>query len=109
MKRFVVIAMLLAVAGCGSEEERAAKTCVDSGMAWVMAQKYVRNNLSTGRSASFPALPVAAEHVSGCSHAIVGDFEAQNGFGATVKRRFSATLTYNKSDNTWTGRDLTIQ
>jgi len=74
-----------------------------------MAQKYVRNNLKSPSSAKFPALPIAAQHIKGCQHAVVGEFEAQNSFGVYLKQRFSATLTYDQASDTWQGSDLNIQ
>ena len=89
--------------------ERADKRCVDSSLAWTMSQRYVKNNLLSPASAKFPALPVAAEHIDGCTHVVVGEFEAQNGFGVMIKHRFSATMTYNKEADTWSGSDINIQ
>lgn len=107
----IALALILSAQGCSSEtkEQRAEKRCVDSSWAWVMSQRYVKNNLKSPSSAEFPALPNAAEHISGCTHVVVGDFEAQNGFGAMVRHRFSAKMTYNKQSDTWSGSDLNIQ
>lgn len=89
--------------------ERAEKRCIDSSWAWTMSQRYVKNNLRSPTSAKFPTFPVAAEHISGCTHVVVGEFEAQNGFGVMIKQRFSATMTYNKETDTWSGSDINIQ
>ncbi|MDH1234489.1 hypothetical protein [Stutzerimonas stutzeri] len=113
MRRILVVAALLAAVGCGPESpeqkaQRAAKTCVDSTWAWTMSQRYVRNNLKSPSSAKFAALPLRANLLSGCTHEVVGEFEAQNSFGAMIKQRFSAKMTYDPANNTWKGEDLSI-
>lgn len=93
----------------GDSMTKADKRCADSSWAWVMAQKYVRGHLSSPSSAVFPSRPIASEHIAGCAHAVVGEVEAKNAFGVTLKKRFSVTVTYSKEDDTWSGKDLMIQ
>lgn len=113
MKRICLLAMglVLSIQGCSSEtkEEKAERRCTDSSWAWVMSQRYVKNNLRSPSSAKFPTFPIHAEHLSGCSHFVIGELEAQNGFGVMIKQRFHAKMTYNKESDTWSGSDLTIQ
>lgn len=113
MRTILIIATLVALAGCGpeSEEERAqrtAKRCVDSTWAWTMSQRYVRNNLKSPSSADFPAFPIGANLISGCTHAVVGEFEAKNSYGVMIKQRFSAKMTYDPNTDTWRGTDLSF-
>lgn len=107
----LMLVTALSIQACSSEtkEQRAEKRCVDSSWAWVMSQRYVKNNLKSPSSAEFPALPNAAEHISGCTHVVVGEFEAKNGFGVMIRQRYSAKMTYNKDSDTWSGSDLHIQ
>lgn len=114
MRKIMIVAALLALYGCGPEsqedrEQRTARVCTDSSWAWVKAQRYVKSHLKDPSSAEFPSFPVAAEHISGCAHVVVGEFTAKNSFGATVSQRFSARMTYDPREDTWTGSELNIQ
>lgn len=97
--------------GCSSEtkEERAARECKSSLGAWAVSQRFVRSYLKAPGSADFDSLPIASELISGCTHRVVGEFEAQNAFGVMSRHRYSVTMTYDPEKNTWSGSELNIQ
>ncbi|CAM5224340.1 hypothetical protein [Alishewanella longhuensis] len=82
--------------------------CESEGMAYVMSQKYVKNNLKSPSSAKFPHSPTSSNYIGSCTHVVTGSFEASNSFGAMMRSTYKVTMKYNEQNKTWSGSDLTI-
>lgn len=94
------------------QAERAA--CMNSTMAFVMSQSFVRQQLKSPSTAVFPLINssgVSVEYLRqepGCRHAVRGYVDAQNSFGAVVRNTYSVTMERVK-DSIWRAHDLKIQ
>jgi hypothetical protein len=78
--------------------------------AYVTAQLNVKNQLKSPTTASFPyssAPGVVVNHVGDDAH-IVSYVDAQNGFGATIRERWIATVHWNSSTDTYTVTSATL-
>lgn len=94
------------------QAERAA--CMNSTMAFVMSQGFVRQRLKSPGTADFPTITspgVRVEYLpqeSGCKHAVLAYVDAQNSFGGTVRNRYSVIME-RVSGDVWRAHDLIIQ
>ncbi|QIE89447.1 hypothetical protein [Pseudomonas nitroreducens] len=94
------------------QAERAA--CMNSTMAFVMSQGFVRQRLKSPGTAEFPMITspgVRVEYLpqeAGCKHAVLAYVDAQNSFGGTVRNRYSVIMERVSSD-VWRAHDLKIQ
>ncbi|EPG5527376.1 hypothetical protein [Pseudomonas aeruginosa] len=94
------------------QAERAA--CMNSTMAFVMSQGFVRQRMKSPETADFPMITspgVRVEYLpkeEGCKHAVLAYVDAQNSFGGTVRNRYFVIMERVK-DNVWRAHDLKIQ
>ena len=102
----VVAATLLAA--CDSAEEREAKKCKNSTLAYVYSQDFVRDRLRAPSTADFPLSGFSAIHVSGCRHKIRAYVDAQNVFGGTIRTPYTAVVRYD-GDGTWVLESLDLE
>lgn len=84
--------------------------CGNSGMAFVMSQRALRNSgmLVAPASAKFGHSPLASAFLGDCRWRVVGDVDAQNAFGAQLRHRYSVAMEYEPASNTWRAHDLNI-
>lgn len=80
----------------------------NNGMAFVMMQKPIRSRLRSPSSASFPYQPDAIAPIGNCRFKMVSYVDAQNGFGATLRTRWSGTIQFNPDDNTWRAIEVNV-
>lgn len=94
-----------------AEADREATACVDSTMAYVVAQNFVKQRLVSPATADFPWLGfaegVASRHIGDCRHRVTGYVDSQNRFGATVRTRFVATVRYNGGER-WGAEEVSF-
>lgn len=99
-----------------AEKEKAAQAAAyekacgskNNGMAFVMMQKPIRARLRSPSSASFPYQPDAIVPIGNCRFRMVSYVDAQNGFGATLRTRWSGTIQFNVGSNTWTAIEVNV-
>lgn len=97
----------------GTSEKASAKQspaiCGSEGMAYVMSQNFVKQQLKAPASAKFPYRASAQNYLGDCRHAIVGTVDSQNSFGAMLRSTYSVTMVYLPDQKKWRADDLTIQ
>lgn len=77
-----------------------------SDMAITMCEKFVKERLKSPTTAKFSDEAAAAgSHAD--EYAVVGQVDAQNGFGAMIRNQFRCELTI--SGDTWTARAVTLR
>ena len=112
-----LLAVLLAgtvLTGCDSAEEREAKACKDSRMAFVMSQNFVKQRLKSPSTAKFPYLSdrgvvsYLAGNPSECKHTVIAYFDAQNSFGATVRGTYIVEMQKLPNKDVWRANNLQI-
>lgn len=94
-------------------EQKEADTCQDTTQAFIMSQTFVKRNLKAPSTAEFPWSPssdgVTTLYLGECKHHIVAYVDAQNGFGAMIRSKYSVTLRYKKGTDTWFLEDIEIE
>lgn len=114
MKGISVLAVALVLAGCGSPEEKETARCNDSTTAFVMSQNFVKQRLKSPSTATFPYINDAGvkvfqdEPLTECKHVISAFVDAQNGFGGTVRNRYTVTMQKVPGKNAWRAVNLAI-
>lgn len=90
---------------------RADRHCKDTTRAFVMSQAFVEQSLRSPSTADFPtavAPDVSVQHVGDCRHRVDAYVDAENGFGATIRQKYSALLTYSMDNDEWTLEELSM-
>lgn len=93
------------------EIERAQKDCENSSMAYVMSQEFVKQRLKSPASADFPYLnnrDVLSVSNHDCTFYISAYVDAQNGFGATIRTHYKATMKYDRDEMVWRAPELSM-
>lgn len=103
MRAMVVAAALVALAGCES------KPCSDTGMAQIMAQNFVRQELREPGSARFDRVSATQDPTNACSYTVVGRVTARNGFGGVSSNTFLVELLKVENENMWRRINLVMQ
>lgn len=107
---FIAIAVIAIGAGlyfAFGGKEGAAKECGDETMAYVMSQKAAAQQLRSPGTAKFALMPEAKSvRTNTCKFSISSWVDAQNGFGATVRTRYTADMEYSPESKTWRALDV---
>ncbi|MBA6091912.1 hypothetical protein H4C81_24005 [Pseudomonas monteilii] len=118
----LAIAALLLVGGWGwfyswknspqREIEAQVRDCGDTTMAFVMSQNFVKQRLKSPASAAFPyvsdrGVDVLADGV--CGFQVSAYVDSQNGFGALIRSRYQAKISYDRKTKLWSVGELVIQ
>lgn len=87
--------------------------CGDPDLAYVVGQRAVRRELLNPDGARFPrpsssTNDVSITEIAPCTYRVRAWVDAQNAFGATLRRRFSLDMKYNPDSKTWTPSNLSI-
>ena len=114
MKKTLIILTGLFIIGCShlTKEERAEKNCHDEALAFQMTESFVKNRLKSPSTAKFASIindNVSMKNTEGCTHVVKSFVDSQNGFGATVRNKYVAVLTYSKETNRWTLNKINIR
>lgn len=107
----VVVAIKACSGGGGSRSVSSAPKC-DATMAHIMASNFVKQRLKAPTTAKFPYTSdpaVSVTPLGDCKFAVVSYVDSQNGFGAMVRSRFSATMTSTPDGQTWRAHYLVIE
>lgn len=94
-----------------AKAERLSK-CTDKNKshAYVMIQTDVRNSLRSPSTAEFPGRYGAGTgHIGDCVYQVIGNFDAQNGFGAMIRGSFTGTIQYYPERGRWRTLTLDVQ
>ena len=94
------------------EVERAQKDCDDTTMAYVMSQNFVKQRLKAPGSAEFPYLngrDVVSASDHKCTFYVSAYVDSQNGFGASIRTYYKATMTYDRNEKLWRAPELVIE
>ena len=109
MIRFAPVAFVF-LAACSS-----TPPCENDTMAFVMSQEFVERELRSPSTADFPMITDDGVYVipSGgepgtCTFKVLAYVDAQNGFGATVRQNYTATVSPDANETDWTLVDLTL-
>lgn len=114
MKGIVAVSVALVLTGCSSPEEKEAAACNNTTTAFVMSQNFVKQRLKSPSTASFPYIndagvkAVQVTPFEECKHSISAYVDAQNGFGGTVRNRYTVVMQKAAGKNLWYARDLVI-
>lgn len=102
MRRIALSLFFLSAAGCAAEPEPSKDTAIAA------CHRFVKERLRAPSSAQFPPDGLDVSTAGGI-YAISGAVDAQNGFGALIRGRYSCTVEwltggiYNPKDVTLTG------
>lgn len=109
MKKGLGLLVVATLAGCSDGETRAERTyraCGTPAQAFQVAKDFVRGKLKSPNTADFPGslLSRDASHtdIDECTTMITSHVDAQNGFGATIRTEFMATVKYDRDTKKWT-------
>lgn len=96
----VVLLMVLVVGGCAVAMNGSSDKTADESDAQYMCQQFVKDKLKSPSSAKFSNQVASG---AGTSWTSSGTVDSQNSFGAMVRSRYSCTLSYDSSDESWEG------
>lgn len=106
---------ILWIMGSGSSpnpEREAQRRCESPDAAYQMAQRFVKKRLKAPSTADFPSLlsdDVTVGYLGDCTHEVAAHVDAQNGFGAQVRRAFYAKIQNEQGTANWRLLDVSIQ
>ena len=114
MKNILIILTGLFVIGCShtTKKERAERDCHDKALAFQMAESFVKNRLKSPSTAKFASIiddEVSMKNTENCTHIVKSFVDSQNVFGATIRNRYIAVLTYSKETDRWTLDKINIR
>lgn len=105
----------------GLEEERARQTLEAAELrqrecgernetgAYIMSQHYVKQQLRAPSTADFPwAHEISTLAIGDCKFKINAYVDAQNGFGAMLRTRYSAIMIYYPEEESWNALELNM-
>lgn len=100
--------------GSGTKAATARKDSCGGGelMAVQMSKRFVEGRLRSPSTAKFPratAPGVTVVDMGGCRFRVVSYVDAQNGFGATIRSRYSALMHYNSDNRKWSASDVLVE
>ena len=98
-----------------TQQKQTKKSGGDEGMAWVMAQSFVKKTLKSPSSASFGSVfngdwqnpDDVTKHLGDDKYRISTWVDAQNSFGATIRKEFTCVVKKN-GDNTWSCQSVNV-
>lgn len=108
--------LLLVVLGVNSDPDASKPEviCSPAGAerAFYAAQGIVEKNLRAPATAEFVSRgsdgTLYARHLGGCRFDIFGKVDAQNGFGALIRSRYTLEIEYRASTKMWQASNLVI-
>lgn len=85
--------------------------CTERPALWAAAQDAVRATLTAPSTAQFLSIDspqVLIAQISPCRYDVIGQVDAQNGFGAMVRAVFVMEMTYSRTAERWIASNLSI-
>lgn len=110
MRKHLGAAILIAapLAACSS-----TPVCEQDTTAFVMSQDFVKRQLRSPSTADFPFVNADGVSVSRitaddgrCAFTVRGYVDAQNGFGATIRQRYTVKLAPDANSSDWSLLDI---
>ncbi|SEI10114.1 hypothetical protein [Paracoccus alkenifer] len=98
--------------GARATAERKDRCGGDDLMALQMSTHFVKKRLRSPSTAKFPgasAQGVTVVEMGDCRFQVVSYVDAQNGFGATIRSRYSAMMNYNSETKMWSASDVLVE
>ena len=82
----------------------------NEGVAYVMSQQFVMRSLRAPSTAEFPSWPSEynVRAIGDCRYEVVAYVDAQNGFGAMIRSRYSATMILYPLEGSWAAFEVNI-
>ncbi|HAK63410.1 MAG TPA: hypothetical protein DCO82_09255 [Alphaproteobacteria bacterium] len=81
-------------------QEKQQEACNDARHAYWVAQDLIAERLKSPKTADFPTFShVKATPLGDCRHLIKGYVDAQNGFGALIRTRYTVTMAFDRFDS----------
>ncbi len=78
-------------------------------MAFVMSQEFVKRRLRAPATAEFPNITNSSSRAIGdCKFQVASYVDAQNGFGALLRSRYTATMLLHPEEDSWSAIELQI-
>ena len=92
-----------------AEADLQAECQGNEALAYVMIQTDVRNALKAPSTAKFPGrYGNRTDYLGDCTYRVVGQFDAQNAFGAMLRGSFEGLIAYFPDEGSWRTIALTI-
>lgn len=94
-KALTAIVAAVALLGCEqkTQAEKDAEACKDVSDAYYMTKQFVTGRLKSPQTAEFPSrFDIKVLDMGNCQHIVYGYVDSQNGFGALVRTRYTATV-----------------
>jgi len=94
------------------EIEAQARDCGNTTMAFVMSQNFVKQRLKSPASAEFPYVSDRGVDVfpdGVCGFQVSAYVDSHNGFGAMIRSRYQAKISYDRKTKLWSVGELVIQ
>lgn len=92
----------LYVAAVDERREAEQAKCDDPGLAYTMAQNFVRAKLVAPSTAEFPSISKAIlQSEGGCKFKVQSFVDSQNSLGANLRQNFMAEVRYDRQSGKW--------
>lgn len=109
---FVILVILIAIGsgGSGGGSSTPKYAGPSESMAWQMTQDFVEKRLNSPSTAEFPRLHEINDGITktGNEYTINAYVDAQNGFGAQIRQRFTVSVRYDGQDK-WSLIDIEFE
>lgn len=95
-------------------ETRRAAMCSNAGRidAFVKSQRFVKQKLRAPSTANFPLITaegVVSRWINDCEFDVIAFVDAENGFGAKVRSKYEASLSYAPDADRWLLKQIQIE
>jgi predicted amidophosphoribosyltransferase len=95
----VALSIICGIATYRSPEQQAQDKCTDTAAAIGSAEYFVKENLKSPSTASFPES--YAVYQNNCTFLVVGKVDAENSFSAKIRGAFAARVHFDAEKNDW--------
>jgi len=102
----VILIVIGPIIGGPDTPEKRRANCVGHGEE--EAHYYAEQSVTSRLKAPTTAEDHRTTHTEGCDFHVDGHVDAQNGFGAKIRSAYSADLSYNPDDETWSVTNVII-
>ncbi len=100
------------VAAEAEAKQRRLEECGEKNesMAFVMSQEFVKRRLRAPATADFPSWPseYRSQAIGDCKYQVITYVDAQNGFGALIRSRYSATMLLHPDEGSWSALEVNM-
>lgn len=101
-----IVALAVVAMAVGPKQDR---ECDSKASAYAYAKTVIEDRLRSPSTAEWPSMNSAyAGQFGECGYRFSGELDSQNGFGATVRSRFTAEVFYIKKDSRWSFKSAEV-